>query len=207
MVSTYWPSTCVFNELYLEKILALLRHTFPITTFSRVDIYWLVLPWDHDQSTASVLVGYGRGRVCNLGRTLTKYFRKRQIGITALWMHHGDVIKWKLFFPLLASCEGIHRSPVDSPHGDQWRRALLFCLICVINKRLSKQSRRRWFETPSRSWWRHCIDLRKINMSVWSKRNAFSKGRLWSQLIDRLRACSISCILKIYLLLYATLFQ
>ena len=24
------------------------------------------------------------------------------------------------------------------------------------NKRLSKQSRRRWFETPSRSLWRHC---------------------------------------------------
>ena len=25
-----------------------------------------------------------------------------------------------------------------------------------LNKRLSKQSRRRWFETPSRSLWRHC---------------------------------------------------
>ena len=25
-----------------------------------------------------------------------------------------------------------------------------------INKRLSKQSKRRWFETPSRSLWRHC---------------------------------------------------
>ena len=25
-----------------------------------------------------------------------------------------------------------------------------------LNKRFSKQSRRRWFETPSRSLWRHC---------------------------------------------------
>ena len=25
-----------------------------------------------------------------------------------------------------------------------------------LNKRLSKQSRRQWFETPSRSLWRHC---------------------------------------------------
>ena len=25
-----------------------------------------------------------------------------------------------------------------------------------LNKRLSKQSKRRWFETPSRSLWRHC---------------------------------------------------
>ena len=206
MVETYWPSTCVFNELYLENSLVLLRHIFPITTFSRVDIYWPALPWGHDQSTVSVLAGYDRGHVCNLGRTLTKYFRKdkpvsqryRCIMVTS---SNGNIC------PLLASCEGVHRSPVDSSHGGQWRRALVFCLICAINKRLSKQSRRRWFETPSRSWWRHCIDLRKINMSVWSKRNAFSKGRLWSQLIDRLRACSISCILKIYWLLYATLFQ
>ena len=29
------------------------------------------------------------------------------------------------------------------------------------NKRLSKQSRRRWFKTPSRSLWRHCNVLRK----------------------------------------------
>ena len=50
---------------------------------------------------------------------------------------------------------GIHRSPVNSPHTDQWRGALMFSLIC-LNKRLSKQSRRRWFETPSRSLWHHC---------------------------------------------------
>ena len=32
MVATYWPSACVFNELYLENLLALFRHTFPLTT-------------------------------------------------------------------------------------------------------------------------------------------------------------------------------
>ena len=31
------------------------------------------------------------------------------------------------------------------------------------NKRLSKQSRRRWFETPSRSLWRHCNVLIKLD--------------------------------------------
>ena len=30
-----------------------------------------------------------------------------------------------------------------------------------LNKRLRKQSRRRWFETPSRSLWRHCNALIK----------------------------------------------
>ena len=31
-----------------------------------------------------------------------------------------------------------------------------FDVFLRLNKRLSKQSRRRWFETPSRSLWRHC---------------------------------------------------
>ena len=47
------------------------------------------------------------------------------------------------------------RSRVNSPHKGQWRGALMFSLIC-LNKRLSKQSRRWWFETPSRPLWLHC---------------------------------------------------
>ena len=43
---------------------------------------------------------------------------------------------------------GIHRSPVNSPHKGQWRGALMFSLICALNKRLSKQSWGWWFETP-----------------------------------------------------------
>ena len=143
MVATYWPSTCVFNELYLEKNLALLRHTFPITTFSRVDIYWLVLPWDHDQSTVSVLVGYGRGRVCNLGRTLTKYFRKRQIGITALWMHHGDVIKWKLFF----SVTGLLWGNTSVSGGFPSRRPVTPSFIVLFDL-CHKQTTEQTVETP-----------------------------------------------------------
>ena len=32
-----------------------------------------------------------------------------------------------------------------------------------LNKRLSKQSRRRWFQTQSRSLWRHCNEQENIN--------------------------------------------
>ena len=32
---------------------------------------------------------------------------------------------------LLALCAGIHRSPVISPHKDQWRGALMFFFICA----------------------------------------------------------------------------
>ena len=72
---------------------------------------------------------------------------------------HYDVIKWKHFPRYWPFMWGIHRSPVDSPHKGQWPGALMFFFDLRRNKRLSKQSRRRWFETPSRSLWRHCNDF------------------------------------------------
>ena len=69
-------------------------------------------------------------------------------------VHHG-VIKEKHFPRYWPFVRGIHRSAVVSPHKGQWRGALMFSLIC-LNKWLSKQSRSQWFETPSRSLWRHC---------------------------------------------------
>ena len=44
---------------------------------------------------------------------------------------HDDVIKWKHFPRYWPFVRGIHRSPVNSPHKGQWRRALMFSLICV----------------------------------------------------------------------------
>ena len=37
----------------------------------------------------------------------------------------------------------------------QWRGAFVFFFDSRLDKRLRKQPRRRWFETPSRSSWRH----------------------------------------------------
>ena len=50
--------------------------------------------------------------------------------------YHADVIKWK-YFPCYWPFErGIQRSPVNSPHKDQWRRALMFPSISAwANKR------------------------------------------------------------------------
>ena len=50
---------------------------------------------------------------------------------------HDDVIKWKqCYWPFV---RGIHRSPVNSPHKGQWRRALMFSLICArINGWINK---------------------------------------------------------------------
>ena len=42
-----------------------------------------------------------------------------------IWLHN-DIIKWKHFPLYWPFVRGIHRSPVNSPHKGQWRRALMF---------------------------------------------------------------------------------
>ena len=48
------------------------------------------------------------------------------------WLSHDDVINWKhsrvRCWPFV---RGIHRSPVGSTHKGQWRRDLMFSLICA----------------------------------------------------------------------------
>ena len=53
--------------------------------------------------------------------------------VFSLWLNtllHDDVIKWKHFPHYLPFVRGIHRSPVNVPHKGQWRKALMFSLIC-----------------------------------------------------------------------------
>ena len=45
---------------------------------------------------------------------------------------HDDVIKWKHFPRYSPFVQGIHRSPLNSPHKGQWRGALMHSLICVL---------------------------------------------------------------------------
>ena len=49
-----------------------------------------------------------------------------EITMKTWWRHQMET-----FSALLAFCEGIHRSPVTSPHKDQLHGALLFSLICA----------------------------------------------------------------------------
>ena len=46
---------------------------------------------------------------------------------------HDDIIKWKHLPRYWPFVRGIQRSPVNSPHKGQWRRALMFSLICTWN--------------------------------------------------------------------------
>ena len=64
-------------------------------------------------------------------------------------INNDDVIKWKHFPRFVRE---IHRWPLT-------KVSAFFDLR--LNKRLSKLSRRRWFETPSRSFWHPCNDIRQ----------------------------------------------
>ena len=62
--------------------------------------------------------------------------------------------QWKQFPRYWPFGWGIHRSPVHFPHKGH-DTELRFFFDLHLNKRLSKQTRRRWFKTPSSSLCRH----------------------------------------------------
>ena len=84
---------------------------------------------------------------------------------------HDDVMKWKHFPRHWPFVRGIHRSSLNSPQRPvTWSFDVFFDLR--LNQELSKQWRRRWFEAPSRSLWRHCNVAAKLASrpcSVFSK--------------------------------------
>ena len=59
----------------------------------------------------------------------------------------------------------IFRWPVDSLQKGPWLWALTFFYL-RLNKRLSKPSTRRWFETPARAQWSHCNEPVKLKIQL-----------------------------------------
>ena len=110
------------------------------------------------------------------------------------WRHQMDTRS--VYWPFLRI---IHRTPVDYPHKCQWRGALMFSLICV-NKRLNKQSERRWFEMPLHSLWCHCNVLSlwwdglAQRKDSWNPGFAISLGQFNSNVILS-KSCVLYCML------------
>ena len=74
-------------------------------------------------------------------------------------LYHDDVNKWKHFTRYWHFVRGIHRSPVNSAAQRSVTRTFDVFFDLRLNKRSSKQSWGWWFfETLSRSLWRHCSD-------------------------------------------------
>ena len=87
-----------------------------------------------------------------------------------LWHHptgtHDDVIKWKHFPRYWPFLKGIHQSTVDSLTMPNYAELSSFLWSAPEKKRLSKQARRRWFETLSHSLWCHCNKVHQINQDT-----------------------------------------
>ena len=69
---------------------------------------------------------------------------------------HHDVIKWKQFSALLALCAENSPFTGEFPSQKPVTRSFDVFYDLRLNKQLSKQSRRRWFEMPSHPFWCHC---------------------------------------------------
>ena len=72
------------------------------------------------------------------------------------WIFSWHLRQMETFSTLLTLCEGnpLVTSGFPSQKPVTWSFDAFFDLC--LNKRFSKQSRLIWFETPSRSLWRHC---------------------------------------------------
>ena len=85
--------------------------------------------------------------------------------IHGFWYHPSIPSAWwrhqmETFSALLTLCAG--NSPVtgEFPSQRPVTRSFDVFFDLHLNKRLSKQQRRRWLEMPSRSLWRHCNGYR-----------------------------------------------
>ena len=122
--------------------------------------------WCHMNAIASQISGKSLCWTCSTGyqqRRYQKFFMGKSISrrwIRFTWWRH----KMETFSEWLALCGGYLPVIDGSTHPPTLRiasDALIFFHL-RLNKRLSKQSRCRSFETPSRSLWRHCY-VQRIN--------------------------------------------
>ena len=81
------------------------------------------------------------------------------------WRHQMET-----FSVLLVLCTGNSQVTGEFPSQRPVTRSFDVFFDLRPNKQLSKQSRRRWFETPLRLLWRHCNAGRKL---LWSSQSHF----------------------------------
>ena len=88
---------------------------------------------------------------------------------------HDDIIKWKHFPRYWPFVRGIHRSPVKTGEFPAQRpvtRSFDVFFDLHPNKRLCKQWRGWWFETPSCPLWRHCNAYCLLQNGSWGFRSS-----------------------------------
>ena len=95
-----------------------------------------------------------RGKPCPIKSSLVPRCHCITAPELSWWRHQTET-----FFVLLALCAGNSPAPMNSPK--KANDAELWCFLwSAPQQTVVKQSRLRWFETPSSSLWRHCYAWR-----------------------------------------------
>ena len=81
--------------------------------------------------------------------------QKAEVGRAMMTSSNGNI--FRVTSPLCGEFTG---------HEGQGRGALMFSLICTWTKGWVKQSKRRWFDTPSRSLWRYCNSMNDYKICI-----------------------------------------
>ena len=141
------------------------------------DFFSLVLVW-----TSCRVAGYLSHHVAHVESLLKVFASKEE--------HHGCqviTVQWswwrhqmETFSALLALCEG--NPPVTFTNGVT-RSFYVFFNLC-LSKRLNKESRRRWFETPSRSLWRHCNGSVSLPPNIVVQKNCVASSFATKSILD-----------------------
>ena len=100
----------------------------------------------------------------SIGLSCASYYHTRSkwftisLGMSIWWRHQMEI-----FSAILAICAGNSPVPGEFPAQRPVTRSFDVCFDLRPNKRLSKQWRGWWFETPSSPLCRHCNAVPRIN--------------------------------------------
>ena len=129
----------------------------PVSPYYHKNVYFVLL--DFEFVSLTVLIKQLSMDYCKLyAKTFSGFID--QLWSVTWYTTYPDLSWWRhqmeTFSALLDLCDG--NSPVtgEIPSQRPVTRSFDVFFDIRLNKRLSKQPRRRWFETPSHSLWRHC---------------------------------------------------
>ena len=107
--------------LWIEEFLQSGRFAEPV-------VAW----WRHMTAYSWVNIGLGNGWLPDSTKSFPQpMLNYHQMCSVEDKFAHDDVIKWKHFPRYWPFVLGFHLSPINSPQKGQWRRALIFSLICA----------------------------------------------------------------------------
>ena len=119
-------------------------------------------------------------------------FISSQVGPDQWWRYQMET-----FSALLALCEGNSQVTGEFPSQRPVTQSFDVLFDLRLNKRLNKPPRRRWFETSSRSLWRHCnaMALRRVpRLKCVRKINSWDRSTLIALIVIEENPFSFSII-------------